>query len=656
MSKSFNLISDFSLKGDQTHSVPELTKNINNKIHQQVLLGATGTGKTFTIANVINNIQQNALIIVHNKTLAAQLYSEFKILFPNNNVEYYVSYFDYYQPEAYIPKTDTFIEKSTKANKEIEMMRLSTINSLASNTPTIVVASVAAIYSSVSPHDFDEFKIVLKVSSAFNQKQLQYNLVNLQYKRNNIEHVPGTFSVKGDVVDITPGYADNYYVRINFEYNKIKKIQIIDSTTSQIKHEWNQYVIVPANEYVLNKTRWSESMQLIQNELETQLKLFKKENKLLEAQRLKERTERDIESLQELGFCSGIENYSAHLELRKTGETPYTIFDYFTKKDWLLVVDESHMTIPQIKGMYNTDRSRKETLVKYGFRLPSALDNRPLNFEEFQKKFCNVIYVSATPNQWEIEKSQGLIVQQIIRPTGLLDPTVEVRNSEFQIDDIVEELRKQVEKKERTFITVLTIKMAEALCLHLRKLKFKVMYMHNELNTLERTKIVNDLRKGLFDIVVGINLLREGLDVPEVSLILIVDADKPGFFRSTQALIQIFGRAARNKNGRIIMYAHHTTSQMQQAIDESQRRRRLQIEYNQKHNIIPQTIIKPINDLIASKEEAKIFNNYIKGKPSFTKTTKAIRVLKKEMLLAAKNKEYERAAYIRDLIIEFENK
>lgn len=649
------MMTNLTPKGDQVRSIKELTNNIKNNIKTQVLLGATGTGKTFTIANVINKIQQNTLVIVHNKTLAAQLYGEFKTLFPENNVEYYISYFDFYQPEAYIPRTDTYIEKSTKTNQEIEMMRLSTINSLSSKTPTIVIASVASIYASVSPHDFQDFKIVLKKDNIYNLKQLQYDLVKLQYQRNNIELKPGTFIVKGDIVDIAPGYADDFFIRINFTYNKITSITVLDSTTKKLIREWNQYVVVPANEYILNKERWDESLKRIQKELNERLSFFKKNNRLLEAQRLKERTERDIESLQELGFCSGIENYSAHLELRNSGSTPYTIFDYFDKDNWLLVIDESHMTIPQIKGMYNTDRSRKETLVNYGFRLPSALDNRPLNFAEFQQKMNNVIYVSATPNQWEIDQAKGLVVQQIIRPTGLLDPTVEVRKSEYQIDDIVNELRKQVDKKERTFITVLTIKMAEALCLHLRKLRFKVMFMHNELKTLERTKIINDLRKGTFDIVVGINLLREGLDVPEVSLIFIIDADKPGFFRSTQALIQTFGRVARNEHGHIIMYANQTTSQMQAAIDETNRRRLIQQEFNKQNNITPHTIVKPLNEIISAKEDIKAFDAYLKGKKNIVgKTSKAIRILKKEMLQAAKNKEYERAAYIRDMIIEFE--
>ncbi len=643
-------------KGDQQKAIDQLTKNINNGVKSQVLLGATGTGKTFTIANVIKNTQKNTLVIVHNKTLAAQLYSEFKELFKDNKVEYFVSYFDFYQPEAYIPRTDTYIEKSAQQNQEIEMLRLSTINSLATEKRVIVVASVAAIYASVAPEDFNTFRIILAKDQKINFKQFQYDLVRLQYHRNNIDLSPGTFRKKGDVIEIAPGYADNYYLRISFFGDQIEDIAKIDVLTGTVIEKLKICVIAPANEYIMNHDRMEESVKRIKDELVETEKKFRLENKLLEAQRIHERTLRDVESMQELGYCSGIENYSRHLELRNAGETPYTLFDYF-KKDWLLVVDECHMTIPQVRGMYNTDRSRKETLVKYGFRLPSALDNRPLNFDEFNKKLSNVIYVSATPNEYEINKSNGTIVEQIVRPTGLLDPKIEIHSSKYQIDDLVVELQKQVKKKERTFITVLTIKMAESLTEYLQKQKFKVAYLHNELKTLDRAKIINDLRRGKYDVLVGINLLREGLDVPEVSLVAIIDADKPGFFRNEKALLQTFGRAARNANGRVILYADTTTDAMRIAIDETNRRRKIQEEFNKKHHIIPKTIVKPIFEDLKSKDDQKAVEAifHARNKPNKDKTTKAVNILRKEMLEAAKNQEYERAAYLRDLIIDLES-
>ncbi|MDR1991191.1 MAG: excinuclease ABC subunit B [Mycoplasmataceae bacterium] len=654
---AFKLTTNMSPKGDQISSIAKLVKNINQGEKSQVLLGATGTGKTFTIANVIEKIQQNTLVIVHNKTLAAQLYSEFKELFKNNHVEYFVSYFDFYQPEAYIPRSDTYIEKSALVNQEIEMLRLSSINSLASNEPTIIVASVAAIYASVAPSDFEMYRIVLSKNMERNLKQLQYDLVRLQYQRNNIDLKPGTFRLRGDVLEIAPGYTDTFTIRISFFGSKIEEIALIDALTGQVKEKWDTYVIVPASEYIMNRNRWKESMELIKKELDERIIYFKKNNKLLEAQRIQERTLHDVEALEELGYCNGIENYSRHLELRQAGSTPYTLFDYFKSSGWLLVIDESHMTIPQIKGMYNTDRSRKETLVEYGFRLPSALDNRPLNFDEFQSKIDKVIYVSATPNEWEIKRSNDTVVEQIVRPTGLVDPLIEIHSAKYQVDDLVIELKKQIAKKERAFVTVLTIKMAENLTDFLRKHKFKVMYMHNELKTLERAKIINDLRRGKYDVIVGINLLREGLDVPEVSLVAVFDADKPGFFRSDKALIQTFGRAARNINGRVILYADHQTDAMKIAISETNRRREIQIKYNAKHHISPQTIVKPIFDDITSKDDAKTIEAYFKNnKVNFKKTSKAVNILKKEMLQAAHNQEYERAAFLRDAIIELEGK
>lgn len=652
---SFKLTTDKTPKGDQPNAIKQLTNNIKKGIKSQVLLGATGTGKTFTIANVIKNTQKNTLVIVHNKTLAAQLYSEFKELFKDNKVEYFVSYFDFYQPEAYIPRTDTYIEKSAQQNQEIEMLRLSTINSLATEKRVIVVASVASIYASVAPEDFNVFRIILTKDQQMNMKQFTYDLVRLQYHRNNIDLSPGTFRKKGDVIEIAPGYADNYYLRISFFGDQIEDIAKIDVLTGTVIEKLKICVIAPSNEYIMNHDRMEESVKRIKDELVETEKKFRLENKLLEAQRIHERTLRDVESIQELGYCPGIENYSRHLELRKEGQTPYTLFDYF-KNDWLLVVDESHMTIPQVRGMYNTDRSRKETLVKYGFRLPSALDNRPLNFKEFNDKLDNVIYVSATPNDYEIEKSHNCIVEQIVRPTGLLDPKIEIHSSKYQIDDLVIELQKQVKKKERTFITVLTIKMAESLTEYLQKQKFKVAYLHNELKTLDRAKIINDLRRGKYDVLVGINLLREGLDVPEVSLVAIIDADKPGFFRNEKALLQTFGRAARNANGRVILYADTTTDAMKIAIDETNRRRKIQEEFNKKHHIIPKTIVKPIFEDLKSKDDQKAVEAifHARNKPNTEKATKAINVLKKEMLEAAKNQEYERAAYLRDLMIDLQ--
>ncbi len=652
---SFKLTTDKTPKGDQPNAIKQLTNNIKKGIKSQVLLGATGTGKTFTIANVIKNTQKNTLVIVHNKTLAAQLYSEFKELFKDNKVEYFVSYFDFYQPEAYIPRTDTYIEKSAQQNQEIEMLRLSTINSLATEKRVIVVASVASIYASVAPEDFNVFRIILTKDQQMNMKQFTYDLVRLQYHRNNIDLSPGTFRKKGDVIEIAPGYADNYYLRISFFGDQIEDIAKIDVLTGTVIEKLKICVIAPANEYIMNHDRMEESVKRIKDELVETEKKFRLENKLLEAQRIHERTLRDVESIQELGYCPGIENYSRHLELRKEGQTPYTLFDYF-KNDWLLVVDESHMTIPQVRGMYNTDRSRKKTLVKYGFRLPSALDNRPLNFKEFNDKLDNVIYVSATPNDYEIEQSHNCVVEQIVRPTGLLDPKIEIHSSKYQIDDLVVELQKQVKKKERTFITVLTIKMAESLTEYLQKQKFKVAYLHNELKTLDRAKIINDLRRGKYDVLVGINLLREGLDVPEVSLVAIVDADKPGFFRNEKALLQTFGRAARNANGRVILYADTTTDAMRIAIDETNRRRKIQEEFNKKHHIIPKTIVKPIFEDLKSKDDQKAVEAifHARNKPNTEKATKAINVLKKEMLEAAKNQEYERAAYLRDLMIDLQ--
>ncbi len=651
----FELTTDMSPKGDQQQAIDKLVANLNKGVKHQVLLGATGTGKTFTIANVIAKTQKKTLVIVHNKTLAGQLYSEFKELFKNNRVEYYISYFDFYQPEAYLPTSDTYIEKSSKVNQEIEMLRLSTIQSLATEKKVIVVASVAAIYPAVDPKVFDQFRIILNSGGTYNLKQLQYDLVRMAYKRNDVELQPGTFKVKGDVVEIMEGSNNQEKIRISFFGNEIEQIAKIDVLNNTVKELWKTYVIYPANEYVADSHRFDESLARIKKELSLRQKYFKKQNKLVELQRITERTNRDVETLAETGFCPGVENYAMHLELRKPGSTPYTIFDYLGD-DWLLVIDESHMTVPQIRGMYEGDRSRKQTLVDYGFRLPSALDNRPLNFKEFESRVQQAIYVSATPAEYERKKSNNLITEQIVRPTGLVDPIIEIKPTKNQILTLCEELDKQIKRKERTIVTVLTIKMAENLTKFLKEKKYKVAYLHNELKTLERDKVINALRRGIYDVVVGINLLREGLDVPEVSCAVIFDADKPGIFRSRDALIQTFGRTARNKNAHVILFADNVNKALLEAINETNRRRKIQLDFNKKHHIIPKSIIKPIRDDLHGKADAKaleaIFNK--NAKVNAKSGSRAIRTLRKKMQEAAKNQEYELAAHYRDMIIDLE--
>ncbi|MBP5256763.1 MAG: excinuclease ABC subunit UvrB [Mycoplasma sp.] len=649
----FILTTNMKPIADQINAIKELVDNIKHNVKSQVLLGATGTGKTFTIANVIERLQAKTLIIVHNKTLAAQLYGEFKELFKNNNVEYFISYFDFYQPEAYKPTIDLYIEKNAQRNSDIEMMRLSTINSLATSSKVIVVASVAAIYASISPNDYDEFKFLIKKNEKINYKQFQYQLVKLQYERNQIDLKPRTFRINGDVIEIAPGTSDEYIIRISLFGDVIESIHLVDSLTGSVLKKEDYFIIPPANEYIMNESRFKEGIKRITQELDERISYFKSNGKLLEAQRIQQRTKADVEALKELGFCPGIENYSRHLELREEGETPYTIFDYYGNKDWLLVIDESHMTIPQIRGMYNTDRNRKQTLVDYGFRLPSALDNRPLNFKEFNSKIKHIIYCSATPNEYEINESNGIVVQQIVRPTGLVDPIIEIHPTKDQIDNLITEIKKQISNNERTFVTVLTIKMAETLTEYLKDKHIKVAYLHHGLKPLQRSKILNDMRRGKYDVIVGVNLLREGLDAPEVSLVCIFDADKPGIFRNSRALIQTFGRAARNINGRVIMYANNISKDMKIAIDETNRRRKIQIEYNKKHHIKPKTIIKEIRNDFISDEQMKLMEAaYSAKKKGKEKQTKAIKRLRKEMLIAAKNKEYEKAAYLRDLIIE----
>lgn len=652
ISNKFILTTKLKPKGDQAKAIEQITIGIKKKIKHQILLGATGTGKTFTIANVIAKTNEKTLIIVHNKTLASQLYYEFKSLFKKNRVEYFVSYFDFYQPEAYLPSNDTYIEKSSKINQEIEMARLSTLQSLTTEKKVIVVASVAAIYPSVPPSTYGKFRIILNTGGLENVIQLRQNLVKLQFKWSDILF-PGSFHSRGDIVEIMEGKSSDYRLRISFFGDRIEQIAQLDSLSNKIIKIFKTYVIYPANEYIADNTQFNESLKRIKNELELRKKYFRQKNKLIELQRITEKTNRDLEQLIETGFCSGIENYSAHLELRSKGQTPYTIFDYFGE-DWLLVVDESHMTIPQIRGMYYGDHNRKQVLVDYGFRLPSCLDNRPLNFDEFQKKIKQIIYVSATPGEFEMKNAKGEITEQIVRPTGLLDPIIQVLPTNNQINSLVIELNKQIAKKERTIIVVLTIKIAEELTKYLKEQKYKVVFLHHELKTLERVKIINAFRKGIYDIIIGINLLREGLDIPEVSSIVIFDGDKPGIFRSYEALIQIFGRVARNKNGHVIIFADQETVSMKKAILETKRRRNIQIAFNKKHNIKPKSIIKPINEEILNKFDAKIIDAMFYKKAKLS--SKSITFLKKKMKEFADREEYEQAAYMRDLIIEIERK
>ena len=651
MSK-FKLVSKYSPKGDQQKAIDELTNGIlNDNKRYQVLLGATGTGKTFTISNVIQNVDRPTIIMAHNKTLAGQLYAEIKEFFPSNRVEYFISNFDFYQPEAYLPKTDTYIDKNALTNQEIEMMRSSAINSLIERKDTIVVASVAAIYGLGDPSEYSALVFNLVKGEKIDRKQLLLKLVEAQYTRNDFDSVPGSFKARGENIEIYPATTDQYYIRVELFDCEVERICKVDVLTGKVLETYAVYPIYPAYAYSSTRERISNAVPKIKEELEERLKYFRENGKLLEAQRLEERTNHDMESLLELGMCPGIENYSAKIDNRAPGSTPYTLFDYI-QGDYLLVIDESHVSLPQFRGMFNGDRARKQTLVDYGFRLPSALDNRPLKFDEFEKKGTNIIYVSATPGDYELDKTNNKVSEQIIRPTGLVDPLVEVVGKENQIDDIIERINIQIKNKERTLITTLTIRMAEDLTAYLKEKGYKVAYLHSETKTLERTQIIYELRKGKYDVLIGINLLREGLDIPEVSLVMILDADSEGFLRSSRSLIQIIGRASRNANGRVVMYANNITDSMRLAIDETNRRRSIQIKFNEDNNIMPTTIVKDIKEPIKLKEEYKDYVSSKSKKMSKKERQALILDLEKQMKQAAKELDFERAMELRDIIFE----
>ncbi|MCF0106578.1 MAG: excinuclease ABC subunit UvrB, partial [Holdemanella sp.] len=581
-----------------------------------------------------------------------QLYSEFKEFFPENRVEYFVSNFDYYQPEAYVPKTDTYIDKNTKTNEELDMLRMAAVNSVLERRDTIIVASVASIYGASNPDQYRDMIFTLRVGDVIDRSELMMKLVGQQFSRNDVDPKRGTFRVRGDIIEITPGHTDRYLIRIEMFDDEIERICEVDPLTGHINQAYSIYIIYPANGYASSMDIMHRAANSIEKELEERLDYFDKLEKPLEKERLEQRCRNDIESLREVGFCPGIENYSRHIDGRKAGERPYTLFDYFPE-DFLLVVDESHVSLPQIRGMYNGDRARKETLVEYGFRLPSALDNRPLRFNEFESLIHQAIFVSATPGDYELEKTDGKIIEQIIRPTGLLDPIVEVRPIEGQIDDLVDEIKERIEKHQRTLITTLTVHMAEDLSAYLKSMDLKVAWLHHEVTTIERTEIIHDLRQGKYDVLVGINLLREGLDIPEVSLIAILDADKEGFLRSKRSLIQIIGRAARNAEGKVILYGDTMTESMRYAIDETNRRRKIQMEYNEAHGIVPKTIIKPIHDVVRSKETKEMAAKYMKKKKLGKKDTETmLKNIEQEMKEAARVLDFERAAQLRDILLE----
>ena len=647
----FELVSKYKPSGDQPQAIKKLVDGINNGEKNQVLLGATGTGKTFTIANVIKEINKPTLVLAHNKTLAGQLYSEFKELFPNNHVCYFVSYYDYYQPEAYVPSTDTYIEKDSSINDEIDELRHYATSSLISNKDVIVVSSVSCIYGIGEVEEYKNKMLTLAVSEEIDRDLVLKKLVDMLYERNDIDLKRGTFRSRGDVIEIIPASERKSGIMIEFFGDVIERISEFDTLTGRVLKNKKSVSIFPASHFVTSDDKLKKAITNIQKELDERLKYFKEHNKLIEEQRLRERTNYDIEMLKETGFCNGIENYSRHMALREEGETPTTLIDFFGD-DYLLVIDESHVTLPQVKAMYNGDRARKMNLVDYGFRLPSALDNRPLKFSEFEKKLDNVIYVSATPGDYELEKVNNKTIEQIIRPTGLLDPTIDVRATKNQIDDLVNEINNRINKNERVLITTLTIRMAEELTDYLKNIDIKVAYLHSEVKTLQRLKIIHDLRCGIYDVVVGINLLREGIDIPEVSLIAIMDADKQGFLRSTRSLIQTIGRCARNSNGHVIMYADIMTDSMKEAITETERRRNIQKEYNRVNNIVPKTIIKEIRDVVSNIDEEVPDKKEVK----LTKKEKEEMICKltKEMKECADKLDFERATEIRNIIFELE--
>ncbi|WP_297969905.1 excinuclease ABC subunit UvrB [uncultured Faecalibaculum sp.] len=649
---TFQLVSSYKPSGDQPEAIQELVEGVKEGKQWQVLMGATGTGKTFTISNVIAQVGRPTLVFAHNKTLASQLYAEFKEFFPHNHVEYFVSYFDYYQPEAYIPKSDTYIDKNTKTNEELDMLRLAAANAALNHRDTIIVASVASIYGASNPEQYRDMIETIRVGQEIDRQELMRFLVSQQYKRNDMDPVRGTFRVRGDTIEISPGHTDRYLIRIEMFGDEIDRITQVDPLTGKVQQAYSVYNIYPANGYATSMDIMRRAAATIEEELEERLKFYKEEGKPLEAERLEQRCRYDIEALREFGVCPGIENYSRHIDGRKPGEKPYTLFDYLPE-DFLLVVDESHASLPQIRGMYNGDRARKETLVEYGFRLPSALDNRPLTFPEFEQVTGQSIFVSATPGDYELEKTDNHVVEQIIRPTGLLDPEVEVRPTEGQIDDLVDEIRQRIAAGQRTLVTTLTVRMAEDLTEYLKNLDIKVAWLHHEVKTIERTEIIHDLREGKYDVLVGINLLREGLDIPEVGLIAILDADKEGFLRSRRSLIQIIGRAARNASGKVIMYGDKMTDSMKEAISETKRRRAIQMQYNEEHGIVPKTVLKPIRDVVRSKETKAETSRYLKKKKLGKKgTQKLIEDMELEMREAAKELDFERAAQLRDMILE----
>ena len=643
----FELVSKFKPSGDQPEAIKELTDGVNSGKKEQVLLGATGTGKTFTIANVIKNVGKPTLVLAHNKTLAGQLYAELKEFFPNNHVEYFVSYYDYYQPEAYVPSSDTYIEKDASINDEIDELRHAATSALINYRDVIVVASVSCIYGIGEKEEYEKNMLILNIGDSISRNKILNRLIDMTYERSDLDFHRGTFRVRGNNIDIVPVNEHASGIRISLEDDKVESIALFDPLTGVVTQNKKSITISPASHFVTSKDKLDIAISRIEAELKDRLEELKNQNKLIEEQRLRERTNYDIEMLRETGFCNGVENYSRHLALRDAGETPSCLIDFFPK-DFLLVVDESHVTLPQVRGMYNGDRQRKQTLVDYGFRLPSSLDNKQLTFDEFNQKINQAIYVSATPGDYELEKTSGKFVEQIIRPTGLLDPIIEVRKTEGQIDDIISEIRDRIEKNERVLITTLTIRMSEELTNYLKEMNIKVAYLHSEIKTLERLKIIQDLRLGTYDCVVGINLLREGLDIPEVSLICILDADKQGFLRSGRSLIQTIGRCARNEHGKVIMYADEVSEAMDEAIKETKRRREIQERYNEEHGITPKTIVKEIKEVVTNN----MVTDEKKKKVSKKEKEKMILQIEDEMKEAARNLDFERAMELRDILFE----